>query len=1087
MLSRNKKARGAADAHRRAPAGKDKLAPSGNDKRAPGGTWAPPAARPAAAAQPAASAQGTSLADAGLSGNGLSGNGHHRPSAVADGPRPGSRRALKNWRVRSRLLLLVVIPTVTAVLLGGIRIGSSVQSALAYQRVVRLANLNGKIIGLVQALQSERLDTITFITLGDNGGRAAALSSNAALAANAKLELKVLYNGDYAVSSQWAGQVKSLLGGIGSSYSELTQQDARAAVAAIDGLGSLRNAAARSQLPALQVIQKYTDKINTLLAMDDQVAVGTSDSTLTDAASVVGLVSAMKEESSEQQALITAAQSSSLIGLSSTGFSPGIQAVITDTEAEQQANEAEFDSAATASQRQLFDGTLSSPTVQGAQAEVQQAISLAPTASPGAEDPVVNNATSSLYSVVGGMRSVEAQLVKSVITRSTALRNSAITQVIIWSSAVLLVLALTLAFTTIIGRSMVQPLRRLRAGALQVAGVSLPEAVRRMSETDGESVSLDVEPIDVDSADEIGQVARSFDQVHREALRLAATEAALRGNVNAMFVNLSRRSQSLVERQIKLIDELEQGEQDSERLSSLFRMDHLATRMRRNSENLLVLAGHDASRHWNQPVAVVDVLRAAVSEIEQYERITLNVQPGIAIRGQAVSDVVHLTAELVENATSFSAGETPVSVVGHLLSSGGVLLEIADQGVGMGAEELAHANWRLDNPPAVDVAVSRRMGLFVVARLAARHGIRVRLRLGASGGLTALVWLPDEAVTHESAGSSPAQGGFAANAAMEASNGGARTGEWWDADRSAAEQEVNAAWTPRFAPLADAGDTSLGPRRVPGAGPRPGAGHVAATATGPLPAFRTTPQPSPRRDAVPFATSPAPVAAEEIAAAPPPVIGAGHGSVWETGTEPAADKAAEPSAGFEPSHSAAGGTGSGPQPAVSAEQSRSGRALDWTPGSSGGGVLVPPPGSLGEENRLPIFEAVESDWFRRGRHAVSLPSREQRVTASTPDPSSPDASSSDTNGWSSAGDEGWRAAEAASAPSSGGITPAGLPKRVPQANLVPGTAAETPAPVAPRSAAATRERFASLQRGIREGRAAVSSDEAAGGEDDSSK
>ena len=154
--------------------------------------------------------------------------------------------------------------------------------------------------------------------------------------------------------------------------------------------------------------------------------------------------------------------------------------------------------------------------------------------------------------------------------------------------------------------------------------------------------------------------------------------------------------------------------------------------MRRNSENLLVLAGHEVSRRWTQAVGLVDVLRAAVSEIEQYERVTLNVQPGIAVRGQAVNDVVHLLSELVENATSFSAAETPVAVSGHLLNSGGVLLDITDQGVGMGAEEMAHANWRLDNPPVVDVAVSRRMGLFVVARLAARPPARRRTRRAAS-------------------------------------------------------------------------------------------------------------------------------------------------------------------------------------------------------------------------------------------------------------------------------------------------------------------------------------------------------------------
>jgi signal transduction histidine kinase len=265
-----------------------------------------------------------------------------------------------------------------------------------------------------------------------------------------------------------------------------------------------------------------------------------------------------------------------------------------------------------------------------------------------------------------------------------------------------------------------------------VAGVRLPETVRRMSESEGASAPLDVEPIDVDSTDEIGEVARAFDQVHREALRLASNEAALRGNVNAMFVNLSRRSQSLVERQIRLIDDLEQGEQDAERLANLFQMDHLATRMRRNSENLLVLAGHEISRRWTQSVALVDVLRAAVSEIEQYERVMLNVQPGISVRGQAVNDVVHLIAELAENASSFSAADTPVKVSGHLLNSGGVLLDITDQGVGMGAEEMAHANWRLDNPRGGRRGLPAD-GLFVVARLAARHGIRVRLRRVGGG------------------------------------------------------------------------------------------------------------------------------------------------------------------------------------------------------------------------------------------------------------------------------------------------------------------------------------------------------------------
>ena len=220
-------------------------------------------------------------------------------------------------------------------------------------------------------------------------------------------------------------------------------------------------------------------------------------------------------------------------------------------------------------------------------------------------------------------------------------------------------------------------------------------------------------------------------------------------NLKEILINLSRRTQSLVERQLSLLDSLERAEKDSDRLPNLYRLDHLATRMRRNSENLLVLAGHEVTRRWSQPVPLVDVLRAAISEIEQYERVVLKAQPGIVVVGQAVNDVVHLVAEIVENATTFSSGDTQVYVSGQPLSSGGVLLDITDNGVGISDQEMSHANWRLDNPPVVDVAVSRRMGLFVVGRLAARQGVRVRLQHAQAGGLTALIWLPDKIISRE--------------------------------------------------------------------------------------------------------------------------------------------------------------------------------------------------------------------------------------------------------------------------------------------------------------------------------------------------
>ncbi len=666
------------------------------------------------------------------------------PSSPASAAAPRtSRLALKNWRVRSRLLLLVLLPTLAAVILGGVSVVSSARSALAYQRVEQFSRLGGQITSLIQALQAEREDTIRYITMGPAGG------GRGSPGAAAGPQLAVLAQ-DRQATDQLARRVRSGAAAIGRSYPALAQQEAKGAIAAIDGLPALRGVATSTRIPSLAVIQEYAATITQLLALEDEIATGSHDAVLADTARVVGLISASKEQVSQEQAILTSALTPDLVGANQ--FQPGQLAAINAAQAEQQADLAQFSLTATSSQRHLYDSDLSSAQADRAQAQVQQAITLAQGGGSSAENPAFTNAASGSAYLVASLHAVEQGLMGSVIAQSGSLRGQAITAALIGGFAVILVLALALLFTVALGRSMTRPLHRLRTGALEVAGERLPETVRLMSGGDSEA-SLEVAPIDVDSTDEIGEVARAFDQVHREAVRLASNEAALRGNINAMFVNLSRRSQTLVERQIRLIDDLEQGEQDSERLANLFQMDHLATRMRRNSENLLVLAGHELSKRWSEPVVLVNVLRAAVSEIEHYERVIPDIQPGISVRGQAVNDVVHLLSELAENATSFSPAETLVHVSGYSLNSGGVLLDITDQGVGMSAEEMAHANWRLDNPPVVDVAVSRRMGLFVVARLAARHGIHVRLRPASKGGLTALVWLPDDVITRQ--GSQP--------------------------------------------------------------------------------------------------------------------------------------------------------------------------------------------------------------------------------------------------------------------------------------------------------------------------------------------
>jgi signal transduction histidine kinase len=989
------------------------------------------------------------------------GHGPEDPVPGTSSRRPAWRRgfSLQDWRVRSRLLLLITVPVLVAVAFGGIAVVSSIRTAESYQQVQQLAVLAGDATNLAQALQNEREDTVTFIVTGDQGGRVSAMSASASQHSSAAPGLALL-KADYATTDRLAAQVKSLAASIGGSYPALAQTQAQDAITAIGDLPSLRKAASGTRLPVLTVINDYASTITQLLTVQNEVAGGSKDAALANNVQVASLVSNMQEEASQQQAIVISALRPNLVG--ATALSAESLAVLNQQASAQAANLASFNLIATPAERQLYNSQLSSHLTALAQQQLQQASSLLASGTTSTTDSTLAVAQGNASYIVSSLGQVEHQLMSSIIAQSGSLRTGATATAVIEGVGVLLLLFLALALIAVVTQSMVGPLRRLRTGALEIANVRLPETVRLMGETDGEGVSLDVTPIDVHSADEIGEVARAFDQVHREALRLAANEAALRGNVNAMFVNLSRRSQSLVERQIRLISHLEQGEQDSKRLANLFQMDHLATLMRRNSENLLVLAGQDLSRRSNRPVGLVDVLRAALSEIEHYERVTVNAPPRVSVRAQAVSDVVHLTAELVENATSFSAAESPVTITARSLTSGGLLLEITDQGVGMAEDEMAHANWRLDNPPTVDVAVSRRMGLFVVARLAARHGIRVRLRPAETGGLVALVWLPDEAITAEAAGPS----GLPRRTPVPSQDTAPGTGE---------NGVDGAPRMPRFAPLRTNGDLA-------GTGPQPSAGDL--WATGPQPAggvSGTAPQPA-IRDAP--ATGPQPVNADASWATGPQSAPAD--ALWTTGPVSRPEPVPAPTGPLSLVRPPAGPPPAEPEADAAASTSQSGLPRRLPSRDHGlpsrdairspSGVIVPPAEGAAEESRLPIFEAVESDWFRRVRRAMPTTGQDGEIS----------------NGWSSPADDGWRAAEVVQAPSSSGVTPAGLPKRQPRANLVPGAAqgplAGQPAPaeVPVRSAAATRDRFASYQRGVRRARAAASGANGDGAEDETS-
>jgi signal transduction histidine kinase len=333
---------------------------------------------------------------------------------------------------------------------------------------------------------------------------------------------------------------------------------------------------------------------------------------------------------------------------------------------------------------------------------------------------------------------LSAELERTVHARANALRSAALRDTAIILGAVLTALVVALA----VGRSLIRSIGDLRRGALQVAQVQLPEEIERLSKGGGVP---EITALPVHTNEEVGQLARAIDDIHFQAVRLAG-EHGVRLQIGEMFETLSRRSRSLVEEQLGLIETLELDEDDPVRLDHLFRLDHLVTRMRRNGDNLLVLADTVERHRRSAPVRLPEVLRAAMSEVEEYGRVTLGPTGDVSIVGAAAGDVGHLIAELLDNALRYSPPESSVSVVVSRAVDAGILIEVADRGLGMSAEDLSAANERLALGGEVTSETAKRMGLFVVGRLARRHDATVRLRttnaLNGQPGVTASVYLP---------------------------------------------------------------------------------------------------------------------------------------------------------------------------------------------------------------------------------------------------------------------------------------------------------------------------------------------------------
>ncbi|MDG6109254.1 nitrate- and nitrite sensing domain-containing protein [Dactylosporangium aurantiacum] len=313
----------------------------------------------------------------------------------------------------------------------------------------------------------------------------------------------------------------------------------------------------------------------------------------------------------------------------------------------------------------------------------------------------------------------------------------------------LLAVVLSLVLSVRIGRSLARRLDGLRVAALELADERLPSVVSRLRRGVQVDVAAEAPPLRL-GTDEIGQVGEAFNSVQRTAVASAVEESSVRQGMNEVFLNIARRSQTLLHRQLSLLDGMERRTSEPDDLADLFRVDHLATRMRRHAEDLVILAGAAPGRGWRNPVSVIDVVRGAVSEVEDYARVQVQQVGEGAVVGRAVGDIIHLLAELIENATAFSPPHTRVNVTGQLVPNGFVI-EIEDRGLGMSVEAIAEANRRLVEPPEFDPANSARLGLFVVAQLAARHGVRVVLRSSPFGGVTAVALLPTDLVVAQPA------------------------------------------------------------------------------------------------------------------------------------------------------------------------------------------------------------------------------------------------------------------------------------------------------------------------------------------------
>ncbi|MFE1553772.1 nitrate- and nitrite sensing domain-containing protein [Streptomyces sp. NPDC058734] len=658
--------------------------------------------------------------------------------------RAGTGRAGGPWErlrpatVRAKIVSLLMVPVVSLLALWGFATVSTAQEIARLSRVRQVdAEIRTPVAAALTEIQAERRAAVRFLA-DPASGEASALEQQSRRTDEAVRRLRLGDRHTVADSGDYRTDTVARLG---------------AFVAAAEALGTARKDVAARRATPEGAYETYTRVADSALAAEGALS-GGSDAELGPDARVLLEFARAGELLSREDALLA------LPGPRTADAQRRLAGAVEARRTLTAATARDLPAA----QRSVWEAVSKGTPYAELTAAEDRALAAAPAPVP---NPVPAAATSSApaasaaasaarevrgvpagwdtaYTAVSGsMRDVRQAAHARSAGRADPLAEGAFTPA---GAAVLLGLAAVAASLVIsvrIGRALVVELVSLRNTALEIAHRKLPQAMERLRA--GRAADIDVEaeaPSGPPAEDEITQVGEALSTVHRAALSAAVERAELASGVSGVFVNLARRSQVLVHKQLDLLDSMERRADDPGELGDLFRLDHLTTRMRRHAESLIILSGAAPGRAWRMPVPLTNVVRAAVSEIEDYPRVEVRRLAEAAVVGGSVADLTHLLAELIENATQFSPPHTRVRVSGEPVGAGYVL-EVEDRGLGMGREALAEANRRIEHCEDLDLFDSDRLGLFVVSRLSARHGIQVHLRPSPYGGTTAVVLLPN--------------------------------------------------------------------------------------------------------------------------------------------------------------------------------------------------------------------------------------------------------------------------------------------------------------------------------------------------------